>query len=76
MSFDELPDGAFPDYPVSGAPNYVSGPGFWSMLRIVGPGLRRYRAAMVLPMTMPCKNEDGAPSKQCGASENMLWCCY
>ena len=72
MSFDELPDSAFPDYPVSGAPNFVSGPCYALLVRAFGAK----RAAMVLSMTMPCKNEDGAPSKQCGATENTLWCCY
>jgi hypothetical protein len=79
MSFDELADGAFPDYPVSGAPNFVSGPNSGPCYALLVRAFGATRAAMVLrslPMTMPCKNEDGAPSKQCGATDNTLWCCY
>ena len=65
MSFDELPDGAFPDYPVSGAPNFVSGPGFWSMLRIVGPGLRRYTRSDGAP------DDDAVQERRRGAQQTM-----
>ena len=30
---------------------------------------------MVRPQKLPCKNEDGAPCKECGATENTLWYC-
>ena len=42
---------------------------------VSGSGLSCAARPMVRPRKMPIKNEDGAPCKVCGATENTLWYC-